>query len=98
MTGEPNTAPEQRHRDCRNLAVVDVAKGICHRTKLLVVADGTACECFELLPRCHLCGLFEQAPDPFLGTCTAVPSRPMAYPDLIAVTCEHYRPRVAAPR
>ena len=32
------------HRDCRNFAPVDVAKGICHRTKNMVPADGDQCE------------------------------------------------------
>jgi hypothetical protein len=98
VSGDLKNTSERRHRECRNLAVVDVAKGVCHRTKQLVLADEMACECLEPMPRCHGCGWFERAQDPYLGICTAVASRPMAYPDLIAVTCEHYTPRVATPR
>ena len=94
MPGGLHNTSECRHRECRNLAVVDVAKGVCHRTKLLVLADAPACECIEPMPRCNVCGWFEQGPDPLLGACTAVVSRPLAYPDLIAVTCQHYRVRV----
>ncbi len=82
---------DRTHRDCRNLAPVDVAKGVCHRTKDLVLVDTVACEHFEQVPRCGVCAAFASSTDPFLGTCTAVPSRPMAYPDLLAITCEHFR-------
>ena len=39
------------HRDCRNFAPVDVAKGICHRTKNMVPADGDRCEECVATPR-----------------------------------------------
>ncbi len=82
------------HLDCRNFAPVDVAKGICHRTKDLVMADTEACEHFARTAKCKFCRAFEPH-DAFLGTCTAVPTRPMAYPDLAAVTCPHF---VATPQ
>jgi len=78
------------HADCRNFAPVDVAKGVCHRTKDLTCADGEGCEHFAQTARCKFCRSFAPSVDAFLGTCTAVPSRPMAYPDLNAVTCRHY--------
>jgi len=81
------------HIDCRNFAPVDVAKGICHRTKEPVPADGEACEAFALLPRCRHCGRYEPDAKPFRGFCNAEPHRPMTYPDLAAVTCGWYEER-----
>jgi hypothetical protein len=78
------------HRECRNLAAVDVAKGVCHRTKLLVLGDEAACEHFEQVPRCGVCAAYEPSTDPFVGACRAVPTRPMTYPDLLAITCAHF--------
>ena len=96
MATAPTMTCERTHRECRNLAPVDVAKGICHRTKTLVLVDTEGCEHFEQVPRCKVCASFEAGADPFLGTCGAVRTRPMAFPDLLAVTCEHFRPRVEA--
>jgi 4-hydroxyphenylacetate decarboxylase small subunit len=76
--------------DCRNYAPLDVAKGICHMRKQLVLADGEACELFETLPKCKHCDKYAPGAAEFLGTCAASPSRPMTYPDLIAVTCEWF--------
>ncbi len=78
------------HLDCRNFAPVDVAKGICHRTKDLILADADACEHFDRTAKCKFCQSFEAADAPFLGTCTASASRPMTYPDLVAVTCAQF--------
>jgi hypothetical protein len=33
-----------RNLDCRNYAPVDVVKGVCHASKLIVLADGETCE------------------------------------------------------
>lgn len=78
-----------KHMDCRNYAAVDVAKGICHRTKELVLADADHCEHFAATQKCKFCNHFI-AGHPYLGTCDAIPSKPMTYPDLIAVTCENF--------
>jgi 4-hydroxyphenylacetate decarboxylase small subunit len=78
-----------RHLDCRNFAAVDVAKGICHRTKNAVPADGDRCEHFVAVPKCKLCDHFA-ASEQYLGACNASPHKPMTYPDLIAVTCEMF--------
>ncbi len=82
-----NTA---RHFDCRNCAPVDVAKGICHRTKELVPADGDHCERFIATQKCKFCSHYSAGLEPFIGMCEAVPSKPMTYPDLIAVTCADF--------
>ena len=79
-----------RHLDCRNYAPVDVAKGICHARKEMVLAGGDACELFERLPKCRHCASYTAGGEAYLGTCEATPSRPMAYPDLSAVTCEWF--------
>ena len=83
-----------QHRDCRNYAPIDVVKGICHRTKAIVQADGDGCQDFDLMPKCRNCGQFTPKPGaPELGLCQASQHEPkfFAYPDMVAVTCEHYR-------
>lgn len=81
------------HRDCRNYAPVDVAKGICHLTKEMVQADAEQCSDFTLMPRCKHCKHFAaDAAVHEMGTCevsTHVPKF-FAYPDMVSVTCEQY--------
>jgi 4-hydroxyphenylacetate decarboxylase small subunit len=79
-----------KNLDCRNYASLDVAKGICHMRKQIVLADGEACEMFEKLPKCKHCIKYSPGGEEYLGTCTASPRRPMTYPDLIGVTCEWF--------
>jgi len=79
-----------KHLDCRNFAPVDVAKGICHLKKQLLLADGEACETFQKLPKCEWCLHYTPGEQRYLGICEASTSRPMTYPDLVAVTCEQF--------
>lgn len=79
------------HKDCYNYAPVDVVKGICHRTKELVLADGESCELSEPAPRCKFCVHFTPGAEQYIGTCGAGPGNPMTYPALAAVTCERFR-------
>jgi 4-hydroxyphenylacetate decarboxylase small subunit len=85
-----------RNLDCRNYAPVDVAKGICHVRKQMVLADDEACEQFERLPKCRHCANYTPRPEQYLGTCGATPVRAMAYPDLSAVTCNWFAWRDSA--
>ena len=78
-----------KHMDCRNYAPLDVVKGICHRTKELVLADCDCCESFVATLKCKFCDHFA-ATSQYLGTCNAVAAKPLTYPDLIAVTCENF--------
>ncbi len=78
-----------KHMDCRNYAAVDVAKGICHRSKELVLADAAHCEHFAATQKCKFCDHFVASAQ-YLGTCGATPPRPMTYPDLITVTCPNF--------
>lgn len=78
------------HKDCRNLAPVDVFKGICHRTKQLIPLDGEACQEFVRMPRCGFCAKYEEQGRDYEGACTAEDHRPMTYPDLAAVTCKWF--------
>ncbi len=78
-----------KHFDCRNYAPVDVVKGICHRTKEMVLADGDYCESFVATQKCKFCDHFV-ATNHSLGTCDGVATRPMTYPELITVTCENF--------
>ena len=79
-----------RHLDCRNFAPVDVAKGVCHERKQMVLADDEACEMFEKLPKCKHCRSYVAGEEEHLGICQASPDRPMTYPDLVGVTCEWF--------
>jgi 4-hydroxyphenylacetate decarboxylase small subunit len=81
-----------KHMDCRNYVAVDVAKGICHRTKELLPADADGCEHGAPVQKCKFCDYFV-AGGQYLGTCAAVPARPMTYPDLVTVTCENFARR-----
>jgi 4-hydroxyphenylacetate decarboxylase small subunit len=80
----------ESHRDCRNFAPLDVVKGICHRTKDVVGADDERCENFDRLPRCRHCSSFMVDDRGQLGTCGAAARKPMAYPEMVAVTCESF--------
>lgn len=79
-----------RHMDCRNYAPVDVAKGICHARKEMVLADTEACELFTRLPKCKHCQHYIPGAEEYLGSCSAVKILPMTYPDLASVTCEWF--------
>ena len=82
------------HRDCRNFAPVDVTKGICHRTKDLVLADGEQCQDFSLLSKCRNCKEFDCSDGAVeMGTCRISTHEPkfFAYPDMVATTCGHYK-------
>jgi 4-hydroxyphenylacetate decarboxylase small subunit len=80
------------HRDCRNFAPLDVAKGICHLTGDVVTADDRCCPNLALLERCRICMHF--APDEgnvSLGICLASRNRFMAYGEMTSLTCENYQ-------
>ncbi len=79
------------HMDCRNYAPVDAAKGICHRTKQLVVADDHRCDAFTKLPKCKHCEHYLAGKELYTGICRAVKDTPMTYPDLAAVTCDWFQ-------
>ncbi len=78
-----------KHMDCRNYVALDVAKGICHRTKKLVLADDDHCEHCVQTQKCKFCVHFA-AGGQYLGACSAVPNQPMTYPDLLTVTCDEF--------
>ena len=81
------------HRDCRNYAPVDVAKGICHLSKEFVQADAEQCQDFTRMPKCKHCSHFEADPKTVeMGICGASAHEPkfFAYPDMVSVTCEHF--------
>ena len=83
---------ERRHMDCRNFAPVDVSKGICLRSKQTLASDAPACEAVSRLPRCGGCARYSPCDEqPGLGACAADKHEPMAYADLIAVTCKDFR-------
>ena len=85
---------KMHHRDCRNFAPVDVAKGICHRTKNMVPADGDQCDECVATPKCKSCKNFTADTKRVeLGVCEASMATPkfLAYPDMVALTFEMYR-------
>lgn len=81
-----------QHNDCRNFCSMDVAKGICRRTSELVLIDSEACAEFTPLPKCKFCANFAAGEQEGLGSCTAEAGHPWAYPEMIAVTCEMFKP------
>ena len=92
LDGSDQRRERNRARDLRNSQWWKrrVAKGICHMRKQMVLADGQACPMFEKLPKCKHCAKYTPGEEAYLGTCAAWPSKPMTYPDLIGVTCEHF--------
>ena len=80
-----------KHCDCRNYASIDVVKGICHRTKDLILGDEAQCEHYVQLSKCKFCKNFSASKEKFMGTCNADPAKPWTYPDLIAVTCNSFK-------
>jgi 4-hydroxyphenylacetate decarboxylase small subunit len=78
------------HLDCRNFAPVDVAKGVCHVKKKVILADGESCETFDRLPKCKHCQQYAPGAAEYLGVCQATKNRPMTYPDLAGVTCDWF--------
>jgi 4-hydroxyphenylacetate decarboxylase small subunit len=80
-----------RHCDCRNYAPVDVVKGICHRTKDLILGDDNQCQEFVQLSKCKFCSNFTSSTEEYMGTCNAETTKPWTYPDLIAVTCDSFK-------
>ncbi len=80
---------ERKHMDCRNYAPVDVIKGVCHRTKGLVLADDEHCEHFAATQKCKFCDHFV-AGGQHIGACDAMTGKPMTYPDLVTVTCDKF--------
>ncbi len=82
--------PKYINADCRNYAPVDVAKGICHFSKQMVLADAATCEHFNKMPKCKFCRQYSASSEKYLGVCTAESIQPMTYPDLNAVTCQWF--------
>jgi 4-hydroxyphenylacetate decarboxylase small subunit len=80
-----------QHSDCRNFCSMDVAKGICRRSQEMVLIDSQSCACFVQLPKCKFCENYA-ATDESTGVCKAEAGEPWAYPEMIAVTCEMYKP------
>ncbi len=81
------------YRDSRNYAPIDVAKGMDLKTKMIVNADDVDPN-FVKLPKCKHCVHFEADKEKIeLGICKMSTSTPkfMAYPDMVAVTCEGYK-------
>jgi 4-hydroxyphenylacetate decarboxylase small subunit len=80
-----------KHCDCRNFAPVDVVKGICHRTKDLIMGDDQQCGHFTPVNKCKLCGHYSASDEEFMGICNAEAAKPWTYPDMITTTCEMFK-------
>ncbi len=80
-----------RCNDCRNFCSLDVAKGICRLTQVIVLFDSNACSEYVQLPKCKFCAYFLTSDQEGIGTCTADANRHWAYPEMIAVTCEMFK-------
>jgi 4-hydroxyphenylacetate decarboxylase small subunit len=80
------------HRDCRNYAPLDAAKGLCRKTSDLIPADEKICERFSCLPRCCRCTHYQADADkPLVGICGRSSNHFMAYADMTARTCADFQ-------
>ena len=78
-----------KHFDCKYYLNTDVFKGICKRDKSVINADDHSCEHFENAQKCKHCINFVLL-QPDLGTCMG---KFDAYPEMLAITCNDYKPR-----
>lgn len=82
------------HRDCRNYAPIDAAKGICHLTKIDVAGDACCCSSFNRIQKCKYCISYNcDIENADIGVCLSSDNNPkfMAYADMIAITCEKFK-------
>lgn len=84
-----------RHDDCRNYCIVDVVKGLCRQTQEMQAGDGSACSEFVQLPKCKFCSNYTASEQTGLGYCLGEADLPWAAPEMIAVTCEMFKPALA---
>lgn len=78
------------YRNSVNYVPIDVAKGIDRVSGAKVNADDVDPR-YERLPKCIYCGNFKlHAEKVNLGWCSADVKEWVAYPDMVAVTCEMY--------
>jgi hypothetical protein len=78
------------YRNSVNYIPIDVAKGIDRITGARVNADEIDPR-YERLPKCTYCDNFTLNSEKIgLGWCSAEVPQSLAYPDMVAVTCENY--------
>ena len=75
------------HKDCRYYLPVDVFKGMCKKKRTDINADDSACDDFQQIEQCKVCGNYT-ADGEYNGKCMG---RHTAYPDMIATTCRDFR-------
>jgi len=78
-----------KHFDCKYYMNTDVFKGICKRDKNIINADDESCNHFENAQKCKHCSNFKST-QADLGMCM---NKYDAYPEMLAVTCNDYKPR-----
>lgn len=80
-----------KHNDCTNFAIFDVAKGLCLKTEGLVTFDGEACPCFEQKQKCKNCAHFHEPNEEGVGACTGLSDESYwALGERVAVNCDGY--------
>ncbi|MDD2717804.1 MAG: 4-hydroxyphenylacetate decarboxylase small subunit [Candidatus Wallbacteria bacterium] len=77
------------YRDVIDYVPVDAVKGIDVLSGEMVSSDDFAPPGYRKIPKCKFCSRFSPEGE-LLGFCEESKNRFMAYPDLIAVTCESY--------
>ena len=78
------------YKNSKNYIPIDVAKGIDRMTGVRVNADEIDPR-YERLPKCAYCSNFTLNSEKIgLGWCSAETQPWIAYPDMVAVTCEYY--------
>jgi 4-hydroxyphenylacetate decarboxylase small subunit len=74
------------HINCKNFLAIDVFKGICKLDKKDILADGSSCEEFSQVEKCHFCQKYTPGSNG-LGKCKETID---AYADMLAKTCEEF--------
>jgi len=81
-----------RCADCDFYVPIDVFKGVCHINKKMVLTDDEPCEACEPVRKCKFCSNFSSTEEN-LGLCKG---SAIAYPEMIARTCEMFHPKPVA--
>ena len=83
-----------KHVDCKYYIHLDVEKGMCGLTKLIVPIDGVgseACTKFVEAEKCGNCKNFTQSDKYGIGLCTGLEKENWAYSSCGACGCSGYQ-------
>lgn len=82
-----------KHNECANFLHLDVEKGMCAKSKMIVPLDGAgsdACPMFEEGFMCQFCKNFTPEDKYGIGTCRGFEKEAWAYAQCGAFSCEKF--------